>query len=67
MPTWLVYGEWLLSQGDVRGELIRLEHEHEHALAPRDNQRKRRLHHELRALTKTHEAARRARLRGRSL
>ena len=65
MPTWRVYGKWLLSQGDVRGELIRLEHEH--ALAPRDNQRKRRLHHELRALTKTYEAARRARLRGRSL
>lgn len=57
-PTWLVYGDWLLSQGDVRGELIRLEHEH--ALAPRDNQRKRRLHNELRALTKTHEASWRA-------
>lgn len=24
--SWLVYGDWLLEQGDVRGELIRLEH-----------------------------------------
>lgn len=26
-PTWLVYGDWLLEQGDARGELIRLEHQ----------------------------------------
>lgn len=24
--SWLVYGDWLLEQGDVRGELILLEH-----------------------------------------
>lgn len=53
--SWLVYGDWLLAQGDVRGELIRLEHEH--ALAPKDNARKRRLHNEVRALTRQHEAS----------
>lgn len=53
-PAWLVYGDHLTTQGDVRGELIRLEHES--AMAFRDNARSRRLHNETRALIKQHEA-----------
>jgi uncharacterized protein (TIGR02996 family) len=53
--AWLVYGDHLTSVGDVRGELIRLEHEH--AMAFSDNARSRRLFNERRALEKPHEAA----------
>jgi uncharacterized protein (TIGR02996 family) len=31
LGTWLVYGDWLLDQGDVRGALIQLEHRHARA------------------------------------
>jgi uncharacterized protein (TIGR02996 family) len=35
--SWLVYGDWLLGQGDVRGELISLEHQHATArLTPKE-------------------------------
>lgn len=52
--AWLVYADALLADGDVRGDLVRLELEH--AAAPNDNQRKRRLHVEARTLIKQHEA-----------
>lgn len=58
-PAWLVYGDHLTSLGDVRGELIRLEHESAVA-GQRDNARSRRLHNEARALIKQHEATWRA-------
>ncbi|MFT3710648.1 MAG: hypothetical protein QM817_23745 [Archangium sp.] len=53
--AWLVYGDHLTAMGDVRGELIRLEHAH--AMSFRDNARSRRLYGERRALEKPHEAA----------
>jgi uncharacterized protein (TIGR02996 family) len=37
-PTWLVFGDWLLEQGDVRGELIQLEHKN--AERPNDETQK---------------------------
>ncbi|MBL8912969.1 MAG: hypothetical protein JNM17_19905 [Archangium sp.] len=63
-PAWQVYADHLTTEGDVRGELIRLEHERAirsadqsagAVAAVRDNARSRRLHNETRALTKQHE------------
>src|SRR5689334_9362794 len=31
--AWMVYGDWLLERGDVRGALIQLEHRHARARA----------------------------------
>lgn len=33
LASWLVYGDWLLERGDVRGALIQLEHRHARARA----------------------------------
>jgi uncharacterized protein (TIGR02996 family) len=53
--AWLVYADSLLAHGDVRGELVRLELEA--ASVPTDNQRRRRLNVQARALIKRHEEA----------
>lgn len=38
-PTWLVYGDWLLEQGDPRGELIQLAHRRITRRAPEEEMR----------------------------
>ncbi|MFT3712869.1 MAG: hypothetical protein QM817_34890 [Archangium sp.] len=48
--SWLVFGDALLDQGDVRGELIRLEHQHANARSGQD-----RVADEIRAFIKQHQ------------
>ena len=56
--AWLVYGDWLLEQDDVRGALIQLEHRHARArVADRPA-----LQREIDALVKQHQARWRAAL-----
>lgn len=53
--SWLVYGDHLSGQGDVRGELIRLEHQHATARLSDDERKK--LSADIGALIKAHRAS----------
>ena len=56
--SWLVYGDWLLGQGDARGELISLEHQH--ATARLTPKKRATLSTDIRSFIKKHQATWRA-------